>query len=115
MDELLLEFLREFKSTCGHSNWTKTVSIGTIHFCIYFCTNVGLGCSLLKHALDIHEIVAPVSNRDIVLFLLIVTGKFAAYFMLLNLTSIILSVVIVILNLMKSQSCYQDCQSHGGP
>ena len=31
----------------------------------------------------------PVSNRDIVSLLLIVTGKFVAYFVLLNLTSII--------------------------
>ena len=34
--------------------------------------------------------VAPVSNKEIVLFLLIVTGKLTAYFVLLNLTSIIL-------------------------
>ena len=59
---------------------------------IFVCTNFGLGCSLLKHALDICEIVAPVSNRDIALFLLMVTGKFVAYFMLLNLTSTISSV-----------------------
>ena len=37
------------------------------------------------------EMVAPVSNREMVLFLLIVTGKFAAYFILPNLTSIISS------------------------
>ena len=37
------------------------------------------------------EMVAPVSNREMVLMLLIVTGKFAAYFILLNLTSIISS------------------------
>ena len=42
--------------------------------CVFVCTNVSLGCSLSKHAFDIQEIVAPVS---IVLFLLIVTGKFA--------------------------------------
>ena len=59
---------------------------------IFVCTNVGLGCSLSKHALDTHEIAAPVSNRYIVLFLLIVTGELMAYFMLLNLTSIISSV-----------------------
>ena len=59
---------------------------------IFVCTNIGFGFSLLKHTLDIHEIVAPVSNRDIVLFSLIVTGKFVAYFRLLNLTSIISSV-----------------------
>ena len=58
---------------------------------MWVCTNVGFGCSLSKHAFDTQEIVAPVSNREILLFLLIVTGKFAAYFMLLNLTSIILS------------------------
>ena len=59
---------------------------------IFVCTKCGLGCSLLKHNLDIHEIVAPVSNRDIVMFLLMVTGKFMAYFILLSVTSIISSV-----------------------
>ena len=58
---------------------------------VFVCTNVGLGCSLSKHAFDIQEIVTPVSNREMVLFLFIVTGKFASYFILLNLTSIILS------------------------
>ena len=52
----------------------------------------GLGCSLLKHDLDINKIVALVSNRDTVLFLLMVSGKFVAYFILLNLASIISSV-----------------------
>ena len=33
--------------------------------------------------------VGPVSNKDIVFLLLIVTGKFGAYFVLLNLTSVI--------------------------
>ena len=37
------------------------------------------------------EMVAPVSNREMVLMWLIAIGKFAAYFILLNLTSIILS------------------------
>ena len=46
------------------------------------------GSSLLKHAFDIQEMVAPVSDKDMVLFLLIVTGKFVTYFVLLNLTSI---------------------------
>ena len=59
---------------------------------IFVCTNFGLGCRLLNHALDIHEIVAPVLNRDIMLFLIMVTGKFVAYFMLLNFISIISSV-----------------------
>ena len=59
---------------------------------IFICTNIGLDYSLLKHALDIHDIVAPVSNRDIVLFLLVVTGKFTTYFMLFSVTSIISSV-----------------------
>ena len=61
-------------------------------FYIFVCSSVGLGYSLLKHALDIHEIVAPVSNRDIVLLSSIVTGKFVAFFMLLDLTLIILLV-----------------------
>ena len=61
----------------------------TLYVCV--CTNAGFGCSLLKHAFDIQEIVAPVSNREMMLFLLIVTGKFAAYFILLILTSIISS------------------------
>ena len=39
---------------------------------IFVCTNFGLGSSLSKHALDIHEIVAFVPNRDIVLFLLMI-------------------------------------------
>ena len=59
----------------------------TLYICV--CVNVGLGSSLSKHLFDIQEIVAPVSNKDIVLLLLTVTGKFAAYFVLLNLTSII--------------------------
>ena len=60
--------------------------------CVFVCTNFGFGCSLSKHALDIHEIVAPVSNRGIVLFLLIAMGKLVAYFMLLTVTSIVSSV-----------------------
>ena len=61
---------------------------------IFVCTNVGLGCSLSKHTFDIQEIVAPVSNREMMFFLLIVTGKFAAYFILLSLTSVIKSACI---------------------
>ena len=61
----------------------------TLYVCVW--TNAGLGCSLSKHAFDMQEMVAPVSNREMVLLLLIVTGKFAAYFMFLNLTLIILS------------------------
>ena len=46
----------------------------------------GWGWSLLKHDLDKHEIVAPVSNKDIALLSVMVTGKFATYFMLLMVT-----------------------------
>ena len=42
-------------------------------------TNAGLGPNVSKHAFDIQEMVAPVSNSDMVLFFLIVTGKFVAY------------------------------------
>ena len=55
------------------------------------CTNAGLGSNLSKHAFDIQEMMGPVSNREMVLLLLIVMGKFAAYFILLNLTSMISS------------------------
>ena len=61
----------------------------TLYVCV--CSNVGLGSSLSKHAFDIQEMIVPVSNKDMALFLLIVTGKFAAYFIFLNLTSIISS------------------------
>ena len=57
----------------------------TLYLCV--CTNAGLSWSLLKHSFYIQEIVAPVSNREIVLFLLTVTGKFTAYLTLLSLTS----------------------------
>ena len=42
-----------------------------------------------KHTFDKQEMVVPVSNKDTVLVLSIVTGKFVAYFVLLNLTLII--------------------------
>ena len=59
----------------------------TLYVCV--CVNVGFGSSLSKHVFDIQEMVVPVSNKDIVLLLLTVTGKFAAYFVLLNFSSII--------------------------
>ena len=59
----------------------------TLYVCV--CVSVGLGSSLSKQAFDIQEMVVPVSNKDTVLLLLIVTGKLVAYFLLLNLTSII--------------------------
>ena len=89
--ELLLKFFGEIKGTCGHSDRTKTIVVASFTLYLYVCTNAGLDCSLSKCAFDIQEIVAPMSNREMVLFSLIVTGKFAAYFMLLNLTSIISS------------------------
>ena len=46
---------------------------------VFVLTNLDLGCSLPRHDLEIHERVAPASNRDIVLFLLMVTGKFMSY------------------------------------
>ena len=50
----------------------------TLYVCV--CVNVGLGSSLSKHAFDIEEMVAPVSNKDIVLLVLIVTGKICGIF-----------------------------------
>ena len=87
--EVLLEFLEEFQSTSSCAKGTETVAISSIYFvhvCVY--VSVASGSSLSKHAFDIQDIVAPVSNKDIVL-LLIVTGKFAVYLMLLNLTLMI--------------------------
>ena len=81
--------------------------------CICVCVNVGLGSSLSKHVFDIQEMVTPISNRDAVLLLLTVTRKFAAHFVLLNLTSMIWFPFIVILNLKRNQVCYQSCLSHG--
>ena len=69
----------------------RLLPLAPITLCVCVCTNDGLGCNLSKHAFDIQEIVTPVSNREMALFLLIAGGKFAAYFILLNLTSIILS------------------------
>ena len=41
---------------------------------VYVCINVSLASSLSKHTFDIQEMVVPVSNKDMVLFLLISTG-----------------------------------------
>ena len=53
------------------------------------CVSLGLGSSLSKNAFDIQEMVIPVPNKDIVSLLLILTRISAAYFALLNFTSII--------------------------
>ena len=66
----LLKFLGEFKGTRGHSKRTEPVSIHSIYLWVFVSTNIGLGCSLLKLAFDIQEIVAPVSNREMVFFLI---------------------------------------------
>ena len=62
-------------------------------FTLYVCvsTNAGLCCNLSKHAFDMQEMIGPVLNREMVLLLLIVTGKFAVCFILPHLTSMILS------------------------
>ena len=52
---------------------------------------LGLVVICQKILFDIQEMIAPVSNREMVLLSLIVTGKFVAHFILLNLTSIISS------------------------
>ena len=87
--ELLLKFL-------GNSRIHVVVPRGprlllsapfTLYVCV--CINVSSGSSLSKYAFDIQEMVVPVSNKDMVSFLLIVTGKIVAYSVLLNLTSTI--------------------------
>ena len=56
-DELFLEFLREFKSTCGIPIGPRLFPLVPFTLYVFVCANVGLGCSLLKHAFDIQEIV----------------------------------------------------------
>ena len=46
---------------------------------VHVAVNGELGSSLSKHAFDMWEIVAPLSNKDTV-WLLILTGKLAAIF-----------------------------------
>ena len=86
--KLLLEFLGKYQGTGSCAKGTETLAISTTDF-VCVCLSVGLGPSFSKHAFDIQEMVAPMSNKDIGSLLLIVTGKFAVYFVLLNLTSII--------------------------
>ena len=58
----------------------------TLYVCVFI--SVVLGSISSKHDFDIPDIVVPVSNKDFLL-LLILTGNFMAYFVLLNLTLII--------------------------
>ena len=68
----------------------RLLPLASLTLNVRVCVSLGLGSSLSKHAFDIQEMVVPVLNRDIVSLLLIVTGKFVAYLVLLNLTLIIL-------------------------
>ena len=88
--KLLLEFPGEFQSTGSCAKGTETVAISIITLYIYVNDSVGLGSSFSKHAFDIKEMVMHMSNKDTVLLLLILTRKCVAYFVLLNLISIIL-------------------------
>ena len=47
------------------------LALVTLYMCV--CVSVGLGSSLSKHTFDIQKIVASVSNKNIVLLLLIGT------------------------------------------
>ena len=87
--KLLLGFMRKFQCTGGSAKGTWAVAIHTIDSILCFVTSGGLGSSLSKHAFDMQDIVAPVSNNDFVWLLLTLTGKLAAYLLLLSLTSII--------------------------
>ena len=53
---------------------------------VHVAVNRSLRSSLPKHAFDMQEIVAPVSKKDTVWLLLILTGKLAAYLVSLSLT-----------------------------
>ena len=50
----------------------------TLYICV--CIGVGLGSGLSKHAFDMQNMVASVSNKDMTSFLLIVTEKFVGCF-----------------------------------
>ena len=68
---------------------SRLLSLAPLTLYVYVCVNVGFGSSLSKHVFDIQEMVAPVSNKDMILLLVTVTGKFATYFVVLNFTSLI--------------------------
>ena len=72
--EMLLEFPGRFESTDCCAKGTKTVAITPLTLYVCVCVSYGLGSSLSKHAFHIQEMVAPVSNKDVVSLLLIVTG-----------------------------------------
>ena len=89
--DLLLKFLGNLRVHVVFPRGPRLLPSAPLTLYVCVCTNSGLSGSLSKHAFDTQEMVAPVSNREMVLFLLIVTGRFAAYFIMLNLTSIISS------------------------
>ena len=64
----------------------------SVPFTLYGCfiINWGLGFNLSKHAFNMQKITAHVLNKDTAWLLLTLTGKLAAYLLLLSLTSIIL-------------------------
>ena len=88
----MLEFLWVFQSVGGCAKGTRTAAIGTIDFVCLCLSQCGFRIQFVKTCFDIQEMVAPVSNKDIVLLLLNVTGKFV----LLYLTSVISFLLIVI-------------------
>ena len=49
--------------------WLLPLPLFTLYVCVHI--NVALGCNLLKHAFGMQEMVASVSNREMVSFLLI--------------------------------------------
>ena len=87
--ELLLEFLGEFQSMGVVPRGPRLLPSAPLTLYVCVCVNVSLGSSLSKHVFDIHEMVVPLSNKEIFVLLLTVTRKFAKYLVLLNLTSII--------------------------
>ena len=60
-------FLGNYKVHVVVSRRPRLLPSAPITFYVCVCVNVGLGSSVLKHVFDMQEIVAPVSNSDIVL------------------------------------------------
>ena len=61
----------------------------SVPFTLYGCFVINLGSNLSKHVFIMQEIVTPVLNKNTIWLLLTLTGKLAAYLLLLSLISFI--------------------------
>ena len=73
--ELLLNFLGNSRVHVVVPGELRLLQSAPFTLSVCVCINVSLGSSLSKHAFDMQEMVSPVSNKDMVLFLLIELGN----------------------------------------